>query len=148
MNPRAYDPDDLRRLAGVDPENPSHPAATPSADDRFRAAHLRALFETARNLPGEASERPYVSAVPANPRADDVVADWLDFLVRRVGRDGAADAIDYYRRLRWLSDDAASDVRAHLVGVPDRPRTDQLDAADHKLSLLYVSRLAAVDAGR
>jgi flagellar protein FlaE len=146
MNPRAYDPDDLRRLAGVATEGQTPAQATPSADDRFRATHLRALFETARALPPEAHERPYIPRLPATPAGDALLADWLDFLVRRVGRDGAADALDYYRRLRWLSDDAASDVRVHLAGVPDRDRSDQLTAGDHKLSLLYVARLAAIDA--
>lgn len=145
MNPRAYDPDDLRRLAGVAVEGPQSVSATPSADDRFQAGHLRALFQNARCLPPEAHDRPYVTSIPAIPRADAIVAEWLDFLVRRVGRDGAADALDYYRRLRWLSDTAASDVRSHLAGFPDHPENGSLEAADHKLSLLYVTRLAALD---
>lgn len=147
MNPRAYDPNNLRQLAGVAPEGDEPRDSSPSAEDRFRATHLRTLFETARALPPAARERPYVSAIPADPRADDLLADWLDFLVRRVGHEGAAAAIDYYRRLRWLSDDAASDVRVRLVGVPDRNRAGSLDADDHRLSLLYTCRLSALEAG-
>lgn len=148
MNPRAYDPDDLRRLAGVATEGRPEPVPTPSADDRFRAAQFRALFETSRALPPESHARPYVEALPADPRADELVADWLDFLVRRVGRDGAADALEYYRRLRWLSDAATDDAAVHLAGAPDREPGDPLGADDHRLSLLYVSRLAAVAARR
>lgn len=144
IDPSAYDPDDLRSLAGVAPEEPPSETPTPSADDRFHAAHLRALVHTARALPPEARTRPYLPRIPPAPQAEELVADWLDFLVRRVGVGGAADALDYYRRLGWLSDDAAGAIRAHLSGVPDRERGGALDADDHRLSLLYVCRLAAV----
>lgn len=90
--------------------------------------------------------RPYLPTLPASLAAEVLVFEWLEYLVLQAGRESVADALAMYERVGWLGDDAADALDAYLSGIDDDRANDEnpLDADDHRMSLRYVARLAAL----
>nr|WP_305882697.1 FlaD/FlaE family flagellar protein [Haloplanus ruber] len=97
--------------------------------------------------PAALGERPYLSAFPNAAAARRVGRDWIAYLVRTAGETATRDAIDRYRALGWLGEDAAATLDARVadaVAALD-PGDGELDRADHLLSFAHVVRLLGVD---
>lgn len=121
------------------------------ADGRNRPA--AAAFETAvvrdlavRDATDGADERPYLSALPGSFVAEALLFEWLEFLVLRAGHDSATAALTYYERIGWLGAEAAAALDTYLSGLNEAgvDGDGELDADDHRMSLHYVARLAAL----
>lgn len=108
----------------------------------FRAELYREL------LPLEAggdATKPYLPALPDSYAGEQLVFEWLEFLLRRAGYKGTRETLEYYRSVGWLSETAVSTLDDYLLGL-DEPAADQtgaLDTDDHLLSLVYIGKLAA-----
>lgn len=170
LNPREYDLDELRDVAGVDVRVDGGEAsearrsssgegsefdggeAEPTDFGRpLPAADLVTLARQYRELAARGDE-PDGDALPLAGVPDDagsvmLTLEWLDFLVYRAGVHGALGALDYYRDVGWLTGRAERQLRSYLRGL-DAPGgraggLDALDARDHRQSLLFVTRLAS-----
>lgn len=156
IDPGRYDAAELQSLAGVDGDAASDGVEadaaaesreddSPNPDEVVRSRQTRALLSAARAAGGG---RPYLPVLPGGPRAEALALEWLEYLRARGGRRRAAEALSYYARIGWLGDDAVAGLERRLDGVDPTPgETSALRAADHRLSLVYVARLAAL-AGR
>jgi flagellar protein FlaE len=108
-----------------------------------RADRLEQLLLQQAGGPGE---RPYLERVPAGYAAETVVFEWLEFLVERAGYKPAVEALRYYRRIGWLTEQAERDLGEYLLGFPDPSGAgDSLDVEDHQQSLVYVAKLANLE---
>lgn len=148
LDPTDYDPDELRTLAGVptpdSTERPDWEGPTEflgSAAARVQAAQLGDLYYLAAAMDG--ATRPYLSHVPNVSTGARLALDWLEFLVSIGGRDGAREALSYYRRVEWLGSDAHDTLVALLPGLTDGG-SDRLRPGHHRTSLVFVARLAAL----
>lgn len=174
LNPREYDVEELRDVAGVEvrvdggeAEVATFGRPLPAADLVTLARQYRELAARGREPDGNSggqrrpsSERgsdgrtPDGEALPLDGVPDDagsvmLTLEWLDFLVYRAGVHGALGALDYYRDVGWLTGRAERQLRSYLRGL-DAPGSGTgglgaLDARDHRQSLVFVSRLAAGD---
>lgn len=181
IDPGAYDPDELRRLAhgshdagrraagGGDRRSdrsfaggaprPGAAGSPGRATESLRAAQVDQLFFLQSATDG--LEKPYLRELPASFAAEEVVFEWLDFLVERGGFRRTYEALRYYRSIGWLAEPVVEDLEAYLAGFPPtaEPSVDGSDATggatardhdaafdvdDHRLSLVYVARLAAL----
>jgi hypothetical protein len=132
-------------LRGRRPTAPD--AGRPTADAAFEASVARDLAALDRDA--DDLTRPYLPALPAALPAEMLIFDWLEFLLLRAGRESVADAIAFYESVGWVGADAADTLDAYLSGL-DEPRSgarNGLDAADHRVSLHYVARLASLTRG-
>lgn len=90
-------------------------------------------------------EKPYLAAVPSGYAAETVVFDWLEFLMARGGYKSAVEALRYYRRIGWLTEEAERDLGEYLLGFPEPSESSEtLGVDDHQQSLVYVAKLAGL----
>jgi archaellum component FlaD/FlaE len=87
-----------------------------------------------------------LSALPGSFVAEALLFEWLEFLVLRAGHDSATAALTYYERIGWLGAEAAAALDTYLSGLNEAgvDGDGELDADDHRMSLHYVARLAAL----
>lgn len=147
LNPSEYDAAELRALAGVPDLGDGRPDRTD--DERLhrtersvRTAQFRRLLELRAANPS--AGRPHLRGLPSSRFGEEVALDWLEYLVLAGGRTRAREALGYYREIGWLTDDVERSLVAYLPALPDPRHVRRLGAADHRLSLLYVARLAAL----
>lgn len=157
FDPSEYDASELRSLAGDDAdadagaavnlppvEGSGYRAAAPDEPSRAQCERLVAIGGVD---PAALGERPYLSAFPNATAARRVGRDWIAYLVRTAGEAATRDAIDRYRALGWLGEDAAATLDARVadaVAALD-PGDGELDRADHLLSFAHVVRLLGID---
>lgn len=122
------------------PDDPTRPAAAVAFETSI-ARDLAALDQGVDDL-----ERPYLPALPASLVAEALIFEWLEYLSLQAGRESVADALSFYEQVGWLGADAAEALDRYLSGIDD-PRANEgndLDPDDHRVSLHYVARLAAL----
>ena len=156
LNPRDYDPDELRRAADEElggrnlRELRERIAETePSADaaKALRSDQIKELLLLESGAQPEDLERPYLDALPDAYAARLMLFEWLDFLLQRGGVRQTLEALDYYADLGWISSSVAENLRDHVRAfdtLPDEAELMPLEVADHILSLVYVARLASM----
>jgi flagellar protein FlaE len=161
INPRDYDLDELRKMArkrggqtngGGDADEadiglgsmggPSD--GDVSAGGSFREGLYREL------LPLEAGSgettKPYLAALPEHYAAENLIFEWLEFLLLHAGYQGATEALDYYESVGWITEDVESTLGDYLLGIDGQGAAEatELDVDDHMLSLVYVAKLASM----
>jgi archaellum component FlaD/FlaE len=151
LDPAKYDLGELRRVADVsDAFADDDTAPRPSSRDVVRERVYDAVAERDLTAPESARRRPYVDDPPDSLVALRATYEWLDFLLRRVGAEGAREALAYYERIGWLSPAAEDHLSEHLAALnPPVTRSgsvSDLGADDHRLSFDYVTKLSAVAA--
>jgi hypothetical protein len=131
----APDPSASTPAAGID---------RPAAAVAFESAVARDL--ATRDAANPVDERPYLPDLPESFTAEALLFEWLDFLVRRAGREAAAEALSFYERIGWLGADAAARLETYLSGLnePEDGEDGDFGVDDHRVSLHYVARLAAL----
>jgi flagellar protein FlaE len=170
INPRDYDLNELREMArkrdDLDdprssdgrsddprPDDPSEAEwgplddvgeASMSAGDSFRAGLYRELLPLVGGQDDLA--KPYLRSVPDTYAAEFVVFEWLEFLLMHAGYKGAADALQYYESIDWITEDVAGQLNDYLLGIDESGSNDgnDLDVDDHMLSLVYVAKLTGM----
>lgn len=98
-------------------------------------------------------QRPYLEALPGGYVSDLLVMEWLEYLVEESTVTDAARAVNYYRRIGWVAEPVAADLREFLTGFGsvdlnrvNEPGCDQLTPAHHQRSLKYVMQLSGATA--
>lgn len=160
INPSDYDLDELRKMArerGGEPTGDTERGdrdASPgtgsmvgsdvgSPGNSFRAGLYRELLPLEA---GSDASKPYLKALPEHYAGENLVFDWLEFLLLHAGYKGAMDALDYYESVDWITEDVESTLNDYLVGLDDAGATDpsDLDVDDHLLSLVYIAKLVSM----
>lgn len=131
----------VRRVEGLD-----EPA--PGPDRAVGRPLYRELSVLERATDGPI-ERPYLDRVPAAYDADLAVMEWLDALLATAGRESTRAAIEYYRRLDWITPRVERTLQAHVDALAERHADSHLELQwdDHRVSLAYVARLAVIERG-
>ncbi|MFC7072207.1 FlaD/FlaE family flagellar protein [Halovenus rubra] len=137
---RDVDESDIGLSSGVDSGTSSPGDATSS----FRAGLYREL------LPLEAqndASKPYLNGLPEHYAAENLIFEWLEFLILHAGYQGAIEALDYYSSVEWITDDCASTLNDYMLGLGETANTEgtELDIDDHLLSLVYIGKLASME---
>jgi len=147
VNPREYDADELRELAGVEPVDESSGSTTQPRkpeesvrDEQFR--QLLALQSERQQL--DQLTRPFLTTLPESDLGTGLAEEWLDFLVTVSGQDRTEGALHYYRQLRWITPSVEAELHTSVHRFPEPPHDRSLTAGDHRLSLLYIATLASV----
>jgi flagellar protein FlaE len=161
INPRDYDLDELRKMArkrggqtnggGGDVEESDIGLGSmggtkpePTAGGSFREGLYREL------LPLEAGSgqttKPYLHQLPEHYAGENLVFEWLEFLLLHAGYQGAIEALDYYESVGWITDEAESELNEYLLGMDDQGANEanDLDVDDHHLSLVYIAKLESM----
>ena len=146
VDPLNYDVDELRDLAGVDGykrvlgDDGFIWFAAATDDDSPDPEMVREWAQ----MVARGNTKPYLERLPTDSESDDLVREWLSFLVTRVGLEGALEALEYYRAREWLGDDATEAVQDYLFAVEpvEGNQADDLEPADHMQSLRYIAQLA------
>ena len=152
LNPRQYDVNELRALAGTpraagdeaprerSPRSPNRSQAEAAA----RSATFVETLQRQRGLRGTVEcTRPYLQAVPATPAAEREISEWLGYLVDAGGHDRSRDALSYYGEVGWLAPAAADRLAERLPGFTEPRHTRALTPADHRISLVSILRLVS-----
>lgn len=151
-NPNDYDPSELRQPAvdgdgiflGADAAAPSSPGDRSAAEAAMRSTQYRELLMLQQTAGADGPERPYLESLPRSYPAELVIFEWLEYLVDRVGFRRSMDALRYYRSIDWITAPVERDLREYLTSFDDSGGTGELDRSDHRLSLVFVARLAAM----
>ena len=92
------------------------------------------------------ARRPYLPALPSGFAAEIQATEWCSFLLERAGFAGAYRSLAHYHETGWLGESAREALETRLTGLADgtdpRPDADGLTDDDHRVSLVYVARLA------
>lgn len=161
INPRDYDLDELRKMAR---ERGGDASGTRDVDDSDIGLSSGAERKTTRSggtssfraglyrelLPLEAThdaEKPYLDELPEHYAAENIIFEWLEFLLLHTGYKGATEALDYYESVEWITEDCESILNDYLLGIEEGADTSEadLDIDDHLLSLVYIARLASME---
>lgn len=140
-------PDHLRSTGGGATGAEASPRHDPSSDGV--TTHGRDGQREQRTLPyaaltdAAAQERPYLRSLPGSATTDLLVLQWLEGLVERGGIEGARNALEYYRDIDWVTEEAAANLQAYLGGLPE-PTADPpgLTTDDHRTSLEFIVHIA------
>ncbi|MFB6161712.1 MAG: FlaD/FlaE family flagellar protein [Haloferacaceae archaeon] len=157
LDPTEYDVDELHEVAGS-----GLAGATPAPDGDGDGAtgwatggdadpadptpeQCERLLRVGGVDPAAIGDRPYLADLPDTDATRAAAREWLAFLVTTGGPESARDAIDRYRRLGWLADDVAAELRRHVDAASGQVEAGEgsLDRADHLLSFGYLIRLVA-----
>lgn len=151
IDPREYDPNELRRAVEGDDKNLRElknrmAEHDHSAEDVLRSAQLKQLLLMESSAPEGALERPYLETIPGKYAAEITLFEWLDFLLGRIGVKETLSAVDYYESIGWLGEPAAAELKDHARAFEDPGVDDHrdLDMSDHVLSLVYIARLSSM----
>lgn len=156
INPRDYDLDELRKMARkrggqtngggeVDEADIGLGSVGPdeevTAGGSFREGLYRELLPLEAGV-GETT-KPYLEALPEHYAGENLIFEWLEFLLLHAGYQGATEALDYYESVGWITEDVESDLGDYLLGIDDAGANEgnSLDVDDHLLSLVYVAKL-------
>lgn len=97
---------------------------------------------------GPLGEKPYLRTLPQGYASDLLIMRWIDELAEAEGATSAADTIEYYRAIGWLSEPVADELLAYAPGVDGdiadtgpQP-TSSLPIDVHRRSLRYIHQLA------
>ncbi len=155
MNPREYDPQELRQAARDQKRDRDQDiedlrrdlAAQAEGQSEFPKAQLKELILLQGGANPADLERPYLETVPDQYAARLTLFEWLQFALDRVGSRETLDALEYYVDIGWLSETAADELREHVRvfqdgAPPERHHT--FETADHLVSLVYIARLASM----
>lgn len=117
--------------------------STGGGTDSFRAGLYREL------LPLEAQNdatKPYLDTLPEHYAAENLIFEWLEFLLLHAGYKGAMEALDYYESIDWLTEECESALNDYMLGLEESAgsETTSLDIDDHLLSLVYIGKLASM----
>lgn len=149
IDPSDYDVDELREM--VEPGHDADrvygeggflwPVTPPDLGD----TDPEAVSEWERMVSGDTT-KPFLEGVPAAVEAELVTFEWLEFLQSEAGYEGCLDALQYYRSIDWITEDAEEQLQNYLLGVGRRPGNgvDELDRRDHMRSLAYIARLSSL----
>jgi flagellar protein FlaE len=171
INPRDYDLDELRKMArerggeagseevderdiGLGGEVPSAdegggggsgggPSGSPGVDNSFRAGLYRELLPLEA---GNDTSKPYLDSLPEHYAGENLIFEWLEFLLLHAGYQGALEALDYYESVGWITEECESTLNEYMLGLGEQPSSDgsDLDMDDHLLSLVYIAKLASM----
>ena len=147
VNPREYDPTELRNLAGIaEPElaesKPSAPRLT--AEESIRAQQFRELLMLRTARATAALERPYLRSAPRSDVGQRLLYDWIEFLTLVGGHSTARDALRYYRELGWIAPEIQHAIAGEIGSMPEPVHRRSFEVGDHRLSLLYIATLASL----
>ncbi|WP_101296397.1 FlaD/FlaE family flagellar protein [Halegenticoccus soli] len=121
------------------PEHRSRARIDSPGDELDRLFFLQAAMDEG------GPSKPFLRSLPERRVAERVVFDWLEFLVAKAGTERVREALEYYRRVEWISEEVEADLRDYLTDFPAESDADSaLGPDDHRRSLLYVARIAAV----
>lgn len=121
-------------------------AATVEAVQGVPTAQLKELVLLEAGTDPEDLERPYLEGVPEKYAARLTLFEWLQFILERGGTERALDAIEYYRDIGWIDEEATEALRDHVRVFQDGAESagEPFETADHLVSLVYVARLASM----
>jgi flagellar protein FlaE len=167
INPRDYDLDELRKMArerggeaggdevderdiGLGGEVPAADdggggggGSSPGVDNSFRAGLYRELLPLEA---GNDTSKPYLDSLPEHYAGENLIFEWLEFLLLHAGYQGALGAMDYYESVGWITEECGSTLNDYMLGLGEQPSNDSsdLDMDDHLLSLVYIAKLASM----
>lgn len=154
LNPREYDPEELRSAARQgDGQNIRElkerlTEHEQSADEAIRSSQLKQLLFMHSSASEENLQRPYLKSMPGKYAAEITLFEWLEFLLERGGVKRSLDAVDYYESIGWVGEDAAEELRDHVrgfAGPADEEDHSDFEMADHVLSLVFIARLSSME---
>lgn len=143
------------------PPDTNEPATEPAPTQQSVASEPAVATDTAdesttrpdphpvASQPTEDPGRPYLNALPPGVANDQLVLEWIGFLIDVSDPESTYNAITHYERLGWLGDDAAAHLKRFIVGHPQattplhgtgRPAALTMD--HHIQSLKYIARLS------
>lgn len=148
IDPINYDIHELRSLADGEttthfkdghPENYRVHIPDPTPEQYRRLLLLEDID------PKTIGEKPYLTELPTDA-AGGFVLDWLTFLTREAGTDGAVEAISQYRKIGWFTERIERKLWDSMLWVEhqDGFGITALDRADHLLSFAYMAKIASV----
>lgn len=153
INPREYDPDELRRavrdelddrdIAALRETLTSTDASGSSVAD---GPLLKELLLLESGIDPETLARPYLETIPDRYAGRLTTSEWLDYLLETAGVRRTLEAIEYYARVGWVSESVAEDLREHVRAFEavSSGGTRELEPSDHVVSLVYVARLTSM----
>jgi len=154
LNPREYDPEELRSAARKDDDEnirelkkrlSEHEHETAEA---VRSGQLKQLLFMHSSASEQRLERPYLESMPGKYAAEITLFEWLEFLLERGGVKRSLQALDYYENVGWIGEEASEKLRNHVrgfAGPADEEKHTDLEMADHVLSLVFIARLASME---
>lgn len=154
LNPREYDPEELRSEAVQADEDDIRELKERLSDgeqateESVRSGQLKQLLFMESSAGDGGVERPYLAAMPGNYAAEITLFEWLDFLLERGGVRRSLEAVGYYESIGWLGERAAEELRDHIrgfAGPADEDSHGDFEMDDHVLSLVYIGRLASME---
>jgi flagellar protein FlaE len=121
-------------------------AGTVDANQGVPKAQLKELVLLEAGTDPEDLERPYLEGLPDQYAARLTLFEWLQFALDRGGTEHTLVAIDYYREIGWVDEEAADSLRDHVRVFQDGAdgSGEPFGTADHLVSLVYVARLASM----
>lgn len=100
------------------------------------------------NRAGVLGEKPYLRELPKGYTTDLIVMQWLSKLDNADEDESAADTIEYYRAIGWISNQVADELQSYAPGLApvdfedDLTPSSSLPYESHKRSLRYIHHLA------
>jgi flagellar protein FlaE len=163
INPSDYDLHELRKMArerggdagdrrdvdeaDIGPSSGLDAGSTPSGGGGGQTSYRAGLYREL--LPLEATndaEKPYLDGLPEHYGGENLVFEWLEFLLLHAGYQGAVEALNYYEAVGWITEDCESTLNDYLLGLEQETGSEgtALDIDDHLLSLVYIAKLASM----
>lgn len=91
-----------------------------------------------------ASEKLRFSKIPEDLRSKVLVAKWVEFLIKKVGRLGLEEVLDYYVEVGWINESFKHELMKLAEGLRHNVRSDyEMSVRDHLISLMFINMLKA-----
>lgn len=85
--------------------------------------------------------RPYLDTLPTGYRSEQIILDWVEFLVTTAGLSEATQALDYYESMEWISEEVNRELTEYLDLCRGYDTTGTLTRDDHLKSLEFIESL-------
>jgi len=77
----------------------------------------------------------------SNPRVVEIVLDWVNFMLSKVGEEELPVLLDYYRSIGWISREVAEMLLRYARGIRVESYRGYMTPEDHVKSLEYINRI-------
>lgn len=88
-----------------------------------------------------------VESLPSTPDGQEVLMEWAEFLLGKVGKESIEKIVESYVKMGWISPDVSEALLSYVdvlkVDEPDIS-VPELSPEDHRKSFSFVKRLAGL----
>ena len=109
---------------------------------KHRVRRIEDVLREALGREEESEEQALLNDIDVTkPRVIEILIDWVNFMLSRVGEEELPTLLEYYRSIGWISKNVADLLLRYAQGLRVEEVKGFMEPEDHIKSLEYINRI-------